>query len=114
MGRVWGRRIVEIEFTEQANKDLDELTTSQIREIRNQLEELRAEPTSHDDVSLIQIQDRSMYRMTVRNRRGGELDHRIIFDIEEGMIRIYSVFHRDRWYRDHGLKQEGPVSLISA
>lgn len=105
---------MEIEFTEQANKDLDEVNTSQIREIRNRLEELRAEPTSHDDVSLIQGQDRSVYRMTVREERGGDLDHRIIFDIQDGIILVYSVFNRDRGYENLELKQDGPVSLISA
>jgi len=89
---------MNIAFTDEAQEDLESLTQTQRKAVKERLGELRDQPTSHDDVKLIRVNDRDVYRLRVRDRRGGEIDHRVIYDIRQGTIRVYSIFPRDDGY----------------
>lgn len=91
---------MELIFTRQAKQDLDDLSPAQVEAIKQQLEALRAHPTSHEDTKLIRLKDRRLYRLKITEERGGAIDHRVIYDITDGTIRIYSIFHRDHGYTD--------------
>lgn len=91
---------MEIKFTDEALQDLESLTPDQLAAVKNKLETLRENPTSHEDTKLIRVKDRDVYRLKVREQRGGEIDHRIIYDIQNGRIRIYSIFPRDHGYNN--------------
>jgi len=89
---------VDLVFTTQAKEDLDELTLEQVTAIKEQLEALQRNPTSHEHAKLIRIQGRQLYRLKVKEGRSGRIDHRVIYDINDETIRIYSIFHRDHGY----------------
>lgn len=43
--------------------------------------------------------------LEIKEERKGEIDHRAIFDIENGKIRIYSVFYREPGYPDEEIAE---------
>lgn len=91
---------MKLEFVEGAEEDLEQLSDRQLREIKRKVSELREDPTGHSDSKLIEIAGRKIYRLKVRQSRGGEIDHRVIYDVKDGGVRVYGVFHRDRGYDD--------------
>jgi len=91
---------MKIEFVEGAEKELKELEKEQLKIIRDKIKELKDEPISHEDSKLIQIKGRDIYRLEIKEERRGKIDHRAIYDIEKGKIRIYSVFYREPGYPD--------------
>lgn len=93
------------EFTSEARKDLESFGEEQLRAIRQRVEELEDDPTGHDSSKIIQVAGRSLYRARVREERGGEIDHRIIYDVRDGRIVIYSVIERDSGYDEEELEK---------
>lgn len=89
------------EFVEGAEKDLANLNKQQLKTIK----ELEDEPTTHEDVKIIQIKGREVYRLEIKEERNGEIDHRVIYDIENGKIRIYSIIYRDPGYKDREIAE---------
>lgn len=86
------------EFTSQALDDLKKLNTAQLEAVKAKVDEIEDNPTSHEDIKLIRVKGRELYRVRVRTERGAEIDHRIVYDIVEGKIIIYSVIDRDSGY----------------
>jgi len=89
---------MQLEFTDEAQRDLEALNQPQLEAVKQKLAELREQPTSHDDAKLIRVHGRDLYRLAIKEERGGEIDHRAIYDIVDNTIRIYSIFPRDRGY----------------
>lgn len=70
----------------------------------NRLKELKSSPTGHEDIENITVQGRTVFKYVMKEgSRGGDRDHRAIFDIVENTIRIYTVFHRDKGYRKNDI-----------
>jgi len=86
------------EFTSQAMDDVKELNSAQLKAVKSKVDELEEDPTEHEDVKLIRVKGRELYRIKVRTERGAEIDHRIVYDIVDGKIIIYSVIDRDSGY----------------
>lgn len=86
------------EFTVEAVEDFQHLTSEQMAAVREKVEEIEENPTGHEDAKLIRIAGRQLYRVRVREERGAEIDHRLVYDVVDGRIIIYSVFDRDRGY----------------
>lgn len=80
----------------------DDLTTFPPRvqaELWAAIGDLEDRGLSHKDVDFwTDNTGRRLFRLTVREERGGTVDHRIFFDIEDGAAKIYGVFHRDEAY----------------
>jgi len=89
---------MEIVYSPEAREDLELLPESLRDKIRSKISELEHSPTDHEDAKLIRIGGREVYRLKVRKERGGKLDHRVIYDIEDGEIRVFSILHRDEGY----------------
>lgn len=92
------------EFTAQALKDLEALSEEQLKAIRSKVEDLEDNPTGDEKVKLIRISGVPVYRAKVKESRGGEVDNRIIYDVRDGKIMIYSVIHRDEGYDEEKLE----------
>lgn len=90
---------MKIEFVEKARKDLQELTETQQRKIKDKIQELEKQPTGHEDSKIIQIKGQQLYRLKIKEERNGEIDHRAIYRIENGQITIYSIINRDTGYQ---------------
>lgn len=91
---------MNIEFVDGAERDLEELNKKQLRKIKTKILELEDDPTGHEDSKLIQIKGRDIYRLEIKEERSGEIDHRAIYDIENGKITIYSIIYRESGYPD--------------
>ncbi|QGA81068.1 hypothetical protein [Candidatus Nanohalobium constans] len=89
---------MNIDFVEGAEKELKELEKEQLKVIKEKIEELKDDPTNHADAKLIQIKGRDIYRLEIKEERMGKNDHIAIYDIENGNIRIYSIFYREPGY----------------
>lgn len=96
---------MKIEFVDEAKNDLKDLTDKQLKIIKNKIQDLKNNPIGHEDSKLIQIQGRSIYRLEIKNKRGGEIDHRAIYDIESNKIRIYSIIYRESGYPDERIAE---------
>ena len=91
---------MNIEFVKGAEKDLKGLNKNQLRRIKSKIEKVKDDPTGHKDSKLIQIKGRDVYRLEIKEERNGEIDHRAIYDIEDGKITIYSIIYREPGYPD--------------
>jgi mRNA-degrading endonuclease RelE of RelBE toxin-antitoxin system len=89
---------MNIDFVKGAEKELKELEKEQLNFIKEKIEELKDDPTDHEDTKLIQIKGRDIYRLEIKEERMGKIDHRAIYDIENDKIRIYSIFYREPGY----------------
>ncbi|MFB6144663.1 MAG: type II toxin-antitoxin system RelE/ParE family toxin [Candidatus Nanohaloarchaea archaeon] len=89
---------MEIVFSPEAVEEIRSLPEDVRQKIMSGIEELKNNPTNHADAKLVQIDGKQVYRLKISEGRGEDLDHRAVFDIEDGKIRVYSVFHRDKGY----------------
>ena len=90
------------EFTSQARKDLEKFNEKQLNAIKNKVEEIEEDPTGETS-KLIRVAGREIYRAKIKQDRSGEIDHRIIYDIRDRKIVIYSVIDRDEGYNKEEL-----------
>lgn len=96
---------MNIEFVNGAEKDLEDLNNHQLITIKSKIRELEDDPTGHEDSKLIRVKGRDSYRLEIKEERRGEIDHRAIYDIESGEIRIYSVIYREPGYPDEKIAE---------
>ncbi|MFB6244953.1 MAG: type II toxin-antitoxin system RelE/ParE family toxin [Candidatus Nanohaloarchaea archaeon] len=89
---------MNVEFVDEAKKDLRDLNKKQLKAIRSKIRELRNNPTDHEDSKLIRIKGREIFRLEIKEERRGSVDHRAIYDIEDGKIRIYGIIYREPGY----------------
>lgn len=92
--------MAELVFSEGAVEDIKDFSEYVRESIREKLEGLKEEPVSHEDSKLIRVSGREVYRLEIRDERGAELDHRAIYDWEDGKVRIFSVIDRDEGYEE--------------
>jgi len=90
------------EFTSQARKDLEKFNEKQLNAIKNKVEEIEEDPTGETS-KLIRVAGREIYRVKIKQDRSGEIDHRIIYDIRDSKIVIYSVIDREEGYNKEEL-----------
>lgn len=88
---------MEIKYLKPAKDKLNSLNNKIEEKLRNEINELKDNPTSHDKVKLIRIDDRELFRLKI-GERNKKLDHRAIFDIKNGKIVILAIIHRDEGY----------------
>lgn len=79
--------------------DIKDLSPGVQKFIWDELEKLKSDPTGHEYSQPIEVKDRAMFRYKIKKeRRGGKIDHRAIYDIEDGKIKVIAIFHRDEGY----------------
>lgn len=91
---------MKLVYSPNARDILKKLSNPKEEKIKNKIQELKENPTGHGDSKIIQIRGRQLYRLEIKEERKGEIDHRAIYDIENGKIRIYSIIYRDDGYPD--------------
>lgn len=96
---------MKVEFVNGAKKDLEDLEKEQLKTVRSKIQELKDDPTGHEDSKLIRIKGRDIYRLEIKEERDGEIDHRAIYDIEDEEIRIYSIIYREPGYPDEEIAE---------
>mgnify|MGYP005865801383 CR=1 FL=1 len=96
---------MNIDFVDGAIEDLKKLNKRQLEIIKDKVEELEDDPTGHEDSKLIRIKGRDICRLEIKEERKGEIDHRVIYDIEVDEIRIYSVIYREPGYPDEEIAE---------
>lgn len=89
---------MDIVYSSGAIEDIRDFPEDVREEVKHKIEELRSSPTSHEDLKLIRIGGREVYRLEIKDSRSAKLDHRVVFDYEEDAVRIYSVIDRDEGY----------------
>lgn len=89
---------MEVRYHSEAKEDLKEINQQARDRIKQKVKQLEEDPTGHEDTKLVQIKGRDIYRLEIKEKRRGSIDHRAIYDIEDGKIRIYSVFYREPGY----------------
>lgn len=89
---------MEVVYSPRAKEEIQSLPDKVKDRIREKIEELKDDPLRHEDSKIIHVQGRNVYRLKIKEKRGGKVDHRAIYDVENGRIRIYSIIHRDEGY----------------
>lgn len=89
---------MEVNCLDRAEEDLSQFDDEVETTIRDKVDELEDEGTSHDDTKLIRVDERPVFRLEV-GERNEKIDHRAVFDIINGEIKILAVIHRDEGYR---------------
>lgn len=91
----------------KAVKEVSNFSPKVQQYIWDRLQELKTNPTSHESVGTLEVEDRVVFKYRMKeNGRGGEKDHRAVFDIVEDKIRIFAVFHRDKGYQKHQIAKK--------
>lgn len=96
---------MEAVYSPEARETLQSLPEKVKDSIREGVEELKSNPTGHENSKIIKIAGREVYRLKVKEERSGKIDHRVVYDIEKGKIRIYSIFHRDEGYSEKRISE---------
>ncbi|MDY6769137.1 MAG: type II toxin-antitoxin system RelE/ParE family toxin [Candidatus Nanohaloarchaea archaeon] len=89
---------MDVELHPAAADDLDRFDSAVAEQLKNRLRELENRPTDHHDSDLIQVRGRWLFRYRMKEEQGGDIDHRAIYDVHNGTVLVYAVFHRDRGY----------------
>jgi len=89
---------VEVIYSPGAIEDVQQFPEKVRKEVRSKIDQLKDNPTGHEDSKIIRVGKRQIYRLEIREERGGEVDHRAVYDIEDGKIRIFMVIDRDEGY----------------
>lgn len=94
---------MEIELHPEAAEELNSFDNQVSKELRNRLEELKENPASHENSKPIQVRGRPIFRYEMKDGRSDDIDHRAVYDIENGRIVVYAVFHRDQGYEKNSI-----------
>jgi len=97
---------VKLVYSPEAKKEIKDFSPEVRDRVRSKFKEIKANPTGHEDVKLIQVKGSQIYRLKIKDSRGSEIDHRAVFDISKDKIRIYSVFKRDKGYQKEELEDK--------
>lgn len=96
---------MDIVYSPGAIEDISEFPEEVRDKIRERIDELKDDPTGHEGSKLIRVAGREVYRLEIRDSRGAKLDHRAVYDYENGKIRVYSVIDRDEGYENEKLEE---------
>lgn len=88
---------MELIFHHKAGEKLDKLETEVRDHIWQKLQELGQNrfPRNSD---VITVEGREVFKLKLKPDGKDKVDHRVVYDIEGGKIRIYNIFHRDAGY----------------
>lgn len=96
---------MDVVYSPGAIEEISRLSEEVTDRVKEKIEELKNDPTGHEDCKLIRIAGREVYRLEIRDSRDAKLDHRAVYDYENGKIRIYSVIDRDESYDEDKISQ---------
>ncbi|MFB6242385.1 MAG: type II toxin-antitoxin system RelE/ParE family toxin [Candidatus Nanosalina sp.] len=96
---------MDVVYSPKAISEIQDLPEEVREKVREKIDELKDDPTGHKDSKLIRIAGREVYRLEIRDSRGAKLDHKAVYDYENGKIRIYSVIDRDEGYDSEKLEE---------
>jgi len=83
-----------VEFYPKARSDLQELQEEAREKVFELLDKLEEEGLCIREVDRWEDnRGRMVFRIKVKEDRGGDVDHRVFFDIKDGRAIIYGVFH---------------------
>ena len=88
---------MKVDYLDRAEEDLSHFDEEVEEIIRDKIEELEDEGTGHQDTKLIRVDERPVFRLEI-GERNEKVDHRAVFDIIKGEIKILAVIHRDEGY----------------
>lgn len=88
-----------------AVSDLDDLTERQKRFVRDCLQELEDNPTSHKSSGLIRVKGRQVFKFVMKHGDDESLDFRAVYDIDGEYVKVYAIFHRDLGYNKEKLDE---------
>jgi len=88
---------MEVSYLDRAEEDLGAFDVKVEEEIREKIDELRQKGTGHEDVKLIRVEGRPVFRIEI-GERNQTVDHRAVFDIVNAEILVLAVIHRDEGY----------------
>lgn len=83
---------MKVRINPKAINDLADLSRQQRNKIFDRVEELEESPTSHEDVELVDKRKYSIFRLKITE---GQLNHRALFDVVDGEIKVYGFIVRD-------------------
>lgn len=55
-------------------------------------------PVKHEDSETIQIKGQTVFKLVIKRDRGGKIDHRAIYDINNDKVIVYYILDRDKGY----------------
>ena len=97
---------MEIIVEPEAEEDLKQFDRQSQQYIKDRLEELKKQPTGHEDSDTIRVKGRQLFKYVMKenDKRGGN-DYRAVYDIIDRQVRIIAVFHRDKGYSSEELSK---------
>jgi mRNA-degrading endonuclease RelE of RelBE toxin-antitoxin system len=89
---------MRVDYLDRAEEHLSQFDDYIEEAIRDKVDELEDEGTSHNDTKLIRVEGRPVFRLKI-GERNQKIDHRAVFDIKNGKFLIIAVIHRDEGYK---------------
>jgi len=89
---------MDLNLKPDAEKQLDSLKPETREKISEALEELSEKALEHKNVKLIKNEGEFVFRMKIGGRNQ-KFNHRAIFDIENGKIKVLKIGHRREIYK---------------
>ncbi len=89
---------MDVELHPKAAEELDGFESAVVEGLKERLNELEDNPAGHDDADPIRVGGRWVFRYRMKEERGGSIDHRAIYDIEDRTVFVYTIFYRDKGY----------------
>ena len=91
---------LRVELHVEAEKELHNFSEEVKQELKSRLAELEDNPTGHRNSGQIQVNGGPIFKYVMKEGgRGGKIDHRAVYDIQDGKIIVYTIFHRDKGYK---------------
>ncbi|MDY6771162.1 MAG: hypothetical protein SV186_04360 [Candidatus Nanohaloarchaea archaeon] len=89
-----------ISWQERAVDQFEDLPPQAREAVMRAIEALNERGLAASDGVKLIVHDElgELFRLKVREERGGRVDHRVFFDIVDGELRILGVYHRDEAY----------------
>lgn len=91
---------MEISWHSEAKEDLNRFREEVQQKIADRVSQLEENPLN-EDTSLLSKQGLEIFRLKVKT---GELDHRVFFDLDDGVV-ILGVEHRDDAYTQESIQK---------
>jgi mRNA-degrading endonuclease RelE of RelBE toxin-antitoxin system len=87
---------MELKFHPQAKNELKQLGNGKRQFVWNRLEELKDKPIPQSS-GIIRVEGREVFKLKLKHRKR-EINHRVIYDIQDDKLRIFQIFHRQKGY----------------
>ena len=98
---------MDIKWNGEAEEEFLQLPNHIQEKLRSYIERLSEKGLEWDKVELIEREDIGLevYRIKIMDGNGEELNHRVIFDIEDQSYVIYKVGSRRGFYSEENLRE---------